>query len=70
MTLAKFDSLLLVTITVTRKMATMFLSMFWFGHSLNLMQGLGVALVFLGIGIESQLTKIEKKRKDEAKKNK
>lgn len=63
MTLAKFDSLLLVTITVTRKMLTMILSVVWFGHSLSYMQWLGVGLVFGGIGMESELNKREKKRK-------
>lgn len=34
-TLSRFSSLLLVTVTVTRKMLTMLLSVFWFGHSLS-----------------------------------
>ncbi|KAI5290762.1 UDP-galactose transporter, partial [Ascosphaera atra] len=34
-TLAHFSSLLLVTVTVTRKMLTMLLSVVWFGHRLN-----------------------------------
>ncbi|KAL8638657.1 MAG: hypothetical protein Q9228_004207, partial [Teloschistes exilis] len=34
-TLAKFSSLLLVTVTVTRKMLTMMLSVLWFGHRLS-----------------------------------
>lgn len=68
MTLSTFGSLLLVTVTVTRKMLTMILSVVWFGHSLGMMQWLGVGLVFGGIGIEAQLTKMEKQRKLQEKK--
>ncbi|EME89345.1 uncharacterized protein MYCFIDRAFT_149942 [Pseudocercospora fijiensis CIRAD86] len=63
MTLSIFGSLLLVTVTVTRKMLTMILSVVWFGHSLTRMQWLGVGLVFGGIGIEAELSKREKRRK-------
>lgn len=69
MTLSTFGSLLLVTVTVTRKMLTMILSVVWFGHSLSGMQWLGVGLVFGGIGIEAELNKREKSAKDKAKKN-
>lgn len=68
MTLSTFGSLLLVTVTVTRKMLTMILSVVWFGHSLGMMQWLGVGLVFGGIGIEAQLGKMEKQRKMKEKK--
>ncbi|CCU75669.1 UDP-Glc/Gal endoplasmic reticulum nucleotide sugar transporter [Blumeria hordei DH14] len=51
-TLSTFSSLLLVTITVTRKMLTMILSVVWFGHTLAPTQWLGVSLVFGGIGAE------------------
>lgn len=63
MTLSTFGSLLLVTVTVTRKMLTMIISVLWFGHTLSAMQWLGVGLVFGGIGIEAELTKREKKAK-------
>ncbi|GAB7358054.1 hypothetical protein MBLNU230_g0216t1 [Neophaeotheca triangularis] len=66
-TLSKFGSLLLVTVTVTRKMFTMILSVVWFGHTLSLMQWLGVGLVFGGIGVEAQLSKQEKAAKEAAK---
>jgi solute carrier family 35 (UDP-galactose transporter), member B1 len=59
----------LVTVTVTRKMLTMILSVVWFGHSLSGMQWLGVGLVFGGIGIEAQLSKQEKLAKDKAKRD-
>ncbi|EMD00485.1 hypothetical protein BAUCODRAFT_61426 [Baudoinia panamericana UAMH 10762] len=68
-TLSIFGSLLLVTVTVTRKMLTMIISVLWFGHSLSGMQWLGVALVFGGIGIEAQLNKREKQAKEKAKLN-
>lgn len=70
MTLSIFGSLLLVTVTVTRKMLTMILSVVWFGHSLSGMQYLGVGLVFGGIGMEAELSKREKQKKLAEKKGK
>lgn len=67
-TLSTFSSLLLVTITVTRKMLTMILSVLWFGHTLGGKQWLGVGLVFGGIGAEGVITRREKAAKDAAKK--
>lgn len=66
-TLSKFSSLLLVTVTVTRKMLTMLLSVFWFGHSLSQGQWLGVFLVFGGVGAEGIVQRQEKKAKERAK---
>ncbi|KAI0128842.1 UAA transporter [Xylariales sp. AK1849] len=66
-TLSTFSSVLLVTVTVTRKMFTMILSVFAFGHSLSQMQWLGVGLVFGGIGVEAQIATKEKKAKEAAK---
>lgn len=66
-TLSRFSSLLLVTVTVTRKMLTMLLSVFWFGHSLSAGQWLGIGLVFGGIGAEAVVQKQEKKAKELAK---
>ena len=63
MTLSIFGSLLLVTVTVTRKMFTMIISVVWFGHVLTKGQYLGVGLVFGGIGIEAELGKREKAKK-------
>lgn len=51
--LEKFDSLILVTATVTRKMISMILSVLLFGHHLVPSQWLGVSMVFGGIGYES-----------------
>ena len=63
-TLARFSSLLLVTVTVTRKMLTMMLSVAWFGHRLSPMQWLGVGLVFGGVGAEGLITRREKLAKE------
>ncbi|KAF2194955.1 UDP-Glc/Gal endoplasmic reticulum nucleotide sugar transporter-like protein [Zopfia rhizophila CBS 207.26] len=67
-TLAHFSSLLLVTVTVTRKMLTMLMSVVLFGHQVTQMQWLGVGLVFGGIGAEAWYTRSEKKAKEKAKK--
>ncbi|KAK0748646.1 UAA transporter family-domain-containing protein [Apiosordaria backusii] len=67
-TLSTFSSVLLVTVTVTRKMFTMILSVIAFGHTLSQMQWLGVGLVFGGIGVEAQIARKEKLAKEAAKK--
>ncbi|CAM1505528.1 Fc.00g111650.m01.CDS01 [Cosmosporella sp. VM-42] len=67
-TLSTFSSVLLVTVTVTRKMFTMILSVVAFGHRLTQMQWLGVALVFGGIGVEAGIARQEKMAKEAAKK--
>ena len=70
-TLERFSSLLLVTVTVTRKMLTMVLSVLWFGHRLGGGQWMGVALVFGGIGAEAYVQGLEKmddkRRREEVK---
>ncbi|TVY85537.1 UDP-galactose transporter-1-like protein [Lachnellula suecica] len=66
-TLSTFSSLLLVTITVTRKMLTMILSVVWFGHTLGGKQWVGVGLVFGGVGAEGLITRREKLAKEKAK---
>lgn len=63
MTLSIFGSLLLVTVTVTRKMFTMVISVVWFGHVLTWGQFFGIGLVFGGIGVEAELGKREKAKK-------
>ncbi|KAI4183681.1 MAG: hypothetical protein LQ346_006258 [Caloplaca aetnensis] len=67
-TLAHFSSLLLVTVTVTRKMLTMMLSVLWFGHRLSGMQWVGVGLVFGGVGAEAWISRREKAAKEGSKK--
>ncbi|ORY82122.1 UAA transporter [Protomyces lactucae-debilis] len=63
-TLQHFGSLALVTVTLTRKMFTMLLSVLWFGHALTKGQMVGVALVFGGISAEA----VFKRQQDLAKK--
>jgi len=57
LTLSMHGSLLLVTITVTRKLFTMLLSVVWFNHPLTSGQWAGVGLVFGGIGLEAYWTR-------------
>jgi UDP-galactose transporter B1 len=52
-TLENFGSLVLVTVTVTRKMFSILLSVFWFGHSLSFGQWSSVFLVFFAIAWEA-----------------
>lgn len=54
MTLYRFDSLILTTITTTRKFFTILVSVVWFGHHLNAGQWAGVAVVFFGLGLDAQ----------------
>lgn len=62
-TLSRFSSLLLVTVTVTRKMLSMMVSVLWFGHQLTGMQWVGVGLVFGGVGAEGWIQRREKMAK-------
>ena len=67
-TIANFGSVILVTVTVTRKMFTMILSVVAFGHHLTQMQWLGVGLVFGGIGVEAEIKRRSEVQKAAAKK--
>ncbi|KAM6494112.1 UAA transporter [Amanita muscaria] len=58
-TLQHFGSLTLVTITLTRKLFTMLLSVVVYKHKLTMGQWLGAAIVFAGISVEAFV-----KRKD------
>lgn len=49
MTVLRFNSLILVTITTTRKLFTILFSVFMHGHPINATQWSGVALVFVGL---------------------
>ncbi|GAA5844833.1 hypothetical protein JCM9279_000011 [Rhodotorula babjevae] len=62
-TLSLYGSLTLVTITVTRKMATMLLSVFVFDHKLSTGQWAGVGLVFGAVAMEAVIARREKKAK-------
>jgi UDP-galactose transporter B1 len=66
-TLSTFSSVLLVTVTVTRKMFTMIISVLAFGHRLTSMQWLGVGLVFGGIGWEAKKAREEKLARETAR---
>jgi len=71
-TLEHFGSLSLVTITVTRKLFTILLSLFWFNHKVNSKQWSCVSLVFLALILESFVGKFLKKKRpvvDEGKKS-
>ncbi|KAK9318170.1 UAA transporter [Lipomyces starkeyi] len=61
-TLSKFGSLTLVTVTVTRKMMSMLLSVVWFSHKLTVGQWAGVLMVFGGVGGEALMKYFEKKK--------
>jgi solute carrier family 35 (UDP-galactose transporter), member B1 len=69
-TLERFSSLLLVTVTVTRKMLTMLLSVLWFGKRLTAGQWAGVGLVFAGVGWEGVMERRKKKLDVEDRKKK
>ncbi|EPX75213.1 uridine diphosphate-N-acetylglucosamine transporter Hut1 [Schizosaccharomyces octosporus yFS286] len=68
-TLEKFGSITLVTITLTRKIFTMLLSIVYFHHPVSLLQWVGIALVFLGISTEASLKITTKANSKEKKKN-
>lgn len=58
-TIQHFGSLALVTVTVTRKLVTMLLSVAVFGHRLAPAQWAAVAVVFTGIGLEAAMKRSE-----------
>ncbi|KTW31460.1 hypothetical protein T552_00102 [Pneumocystis carinii B80] len=63
-TLEKYGSLILITITLTRKMLTLLLSLIWFNHKLTIGQWIGVGLVFYGASLEAYIkhTQLTKKK--------
>ncbi|KAG5519361.1 hypothetical protein PMAC_001987 [Pneumocystis sp. 'macacae'] len=68
-TLEKFGSLILITITLIRKMLTLLISLIWFNHKLTIGQWIGVGLVFYGASLEAyikhtQLTKKNRKHNE------
>lgn len=66
-TLEKFGAVSLVTVTVTRKMISILLSIFWFDHRLSAGQWAAVFVVFFGIGMEAWLKKVQDDRKEAGK---
>lgn len=63
-TLERYGSIVLVTVTVTRKMVSMLLSVIWFNHTLTHGQWVGVLTVFVGISAEAYMKYREKKKKE------
>ncbi|SPR00785.1 unnamed protein product (mitochondrion) [Plasmodiophora brassicae] len=61
LTMFRFDSLVLTTVTTTRKFFTILFSVLWFGNRVNTPQWVGVALVFAGLGLNIY-TKYQAKR--------
>ena len=51
-TLLQFNSLVVVTVTTTRKFFTILLSVVLYGHALGIEQWTGVALVFAGLSLD------------------
>lgn len=66
-TLSAYGSLTLVTITVTRKMATMLLSVIVFDHKLGPGQWVGVAMVFGAVAMEAVVGRRDKAKKGTGK---
>lgn len=62
-TLHHFGSLTLITITLTRKLLTLLLSVFLYNHRLSTQQWFGTAIVFSAISLDAILTTITKKSK-------
>jgi len=62
-TIEHFGSLVLVTVTVTRKLFTILLSLFWFHHHLNIWQWVSVGVVFSALILETFAKNFSKKEK-------
>ncbi|ORX82683.1 UAA transporter [Anaeromyces robustus] len=67
--LGNFGSIVLVTITVTRKMISIVMSVIWFKHKLVLGQWVAVGIVFAGIILDT-VVGIQQKRKKQEKSEK
>eukprot|EP00474_Spongospora_subterranea_P008821 CRZ09279.1 hypothetical protein [Spongospora subterranea] len=66
LTMFRFDSLILTTITTTRKFFTIMFSVLWFGNAINAMQWVGVTGVFAGLGLNIYSKYQAKKGRKEA----
>lgn len=72
-TISNFNSLVLATITTTRKFFTILVSVFFFGHELRPAQWTGVGMVFVGLTlelVEKYRTKNNKKKSEKVDKKK
>lgn len=63
-TLEKYGSLVLVMVTVTRKMVSMLLSIVVYGHSVSVQQWVGILIVFVGVVCEATAKKGKGKQKN------
>ncbi len=59
-----YGSLMWITVSVTRQLFTILLSVLIFNHSMNSLQWLGISLVFVGLGIEIFFSYRNSKTKD------
>mmetsp|Transcript_17442 Transcript_17442/g.17535 ORF Transcript_17442/g.17535 Transcript_17442/m.17535 type:complete len:344 (+) Transcript_17442:200-1231(+) len=66
----EFGSLTWITVSVTRKLFTVVLSVFAFNHQLSTMQWLGIVSVFTGLGIDIIMAEIQKSNKLKENKDK
>ena len=69
-TLEQYGSLMLVTVTVTRKLFTILLSLFWFEHAVNWRQWACVGAVFVALVMEAVIGKAQKGKKSDDGKEK
>jgi solute carrier family 35 (UDP-galactose transporter), member B1 len=60
----EFGSLTWITISVTRKLFTIVLSVVIFQHKVNTFQWMGVALVFVGLGVDAYISMQSKSKAD------
>jgi UDP-galactose transporter B1 len=49
----EFGSLVWITISITRKLFTILLSIFAFNHQVKMVQWMGIGLVFVGLTVET-----------------
>jgi len=66
--LGNFGSIVLVTITVTRKMLSIVMSVVWYSHKLAIGQWVAVGIVFAGITLDTVVGIQQKRKKQEEKK--
>jgi UDP-galactose transporter B1 len=65
-TLESYGSIVLVTITVTRKLFTILISLLWFDHPVNAYQWFFVGIVFFGIILETLFSKAQRSKQKAA----
>uniref|UniRef100_A0A0G4IEF8 Sugar phosphate transporter domain-containing protein n=1 Tax=Chromera velia CCMP2878 TaxID=1169474 RepID=A0A0G4IEF8_9ALVE len=68
--LTSFGALYLTLITTTRKFFTVFFSVIWFGHKLNITQWVSVVGIFSALFMQSYYAQLAKQRKKDEEKSK